>query len=114
MSFVLFFMMVPIRLTAVYIRYLLFSTCCQVFANDLLLFETPSSSLRVQNLCQTLIFLSVGREFSSGGILLPLRGMWCNFAHLHRVALGVQEDRPLSAVTWQSSTGVGGAEEQLA
>lgn len=53
-------MIVLVKLTAAYIGYLLFSARCQVFANDVLLFESLSSSLQTHNVYQTLIFLSVG------------------------------------------------------
>lgn len=40
MSLILFFIILPVKLIAFYIRYLLFSSYCQVFANDVLLFES--------------------------------------------------------------------------
>lgn len=86
-SFVLFLMIVHVKLTAFYISYLLFSSCCQIFAGDA---SAVWKSLVVcrQNLCQTLIFffsLFKVRGFHNE-VLLSSRSLWCNLIHLHGVS----------------------------
>lgn len=95
--FLLLMIRVSVKLTAVYIRYLLFSTC-QAFASDVLLWTSRWPFADWEHNCQTLDFFffeSAGREFPSGEILLALRGLWCNFICFLEsfLTLGVLERR---------------------